>query len=59
MLSLVVLGHTNAEIGEELGISVRTVRMHTDLLKKKFKVKRRRELIALRIHFGVERPQAA
>jgi DNA-binding NarL/FixJ family response regulator len=45
VLDLVKEGFDNAEIARELGISVRTVRAHTDALKAKLKVRRRCELI--------------
>jgi DNA-binding CsgD family transcriptional regulator len=46
VLQLVVRGHTNAEIGRRLGISARTVRIHTDALKRKLGVTQRRQLLA-------------
>ena len=37
---------TNAEIGSQLGISVSTVQNHVHAVLKKFRVRRRREVIA-------------
>ncbi|WP_114796216.1 helix-turn-helix domain-containing protein [Gaiella occulta] len=45
VLGLVKAGFDNTEIAERLGISVRTVRVHTDALKMKLGVRRRSELI--------------
>jgi DNA-binding NarL/FixJ family response regulator len=47
VLELVRLGYTNAEIGVALGIATRTVRLHTDALKRKLSVDSRRRLHAV------------
>ena len=44
VLGLIADGFTEAEIALELGISPRTVRMHSDVLRVKLGVARRREL---------------
>jgi DNA-binding CsgD family transcriptional regulator len=44
VLPLVAEGLTDAEIGERLGISGRTARMHVEALKAKLGVSRRREI---------------
>lgn len=45
VLRLLVDGYDNAEIASQLGIAVRTVRLHTDALKVKLGARRRSELI--------------
>jgi DNA-binding CsgD family transcriptional regulator len=45
VLRLVAHGHSNAEIALALAISPRTVRMHTDVLKAKLGVARRRQIL--------------
>lgn len=52
VLILVVDGLTDREIGEQLGISARTVRMHVDALRLKFGVERRRQLLAAYHHLA-------
>jgi len=37
-------GLTNEEIGDELGISPRTVKAHTDVIRRKLGVRRRRQI---------------
>ena len=44
VLALIADGLTDAEAGEQLGISPRTVRMHADVLRAKLGVDRRRQL---------------
>lgn len=44
VLRLIADGCTEAEIAITLGISPRTVRMHSDALRAKFNVARRRQL---------------
>lgn len=44
VLALIARGRTDREIGVALGISPRTVRMHTDALRLKLSVRRRRDL---------------
>lgn len=49
VLQLVALGHTNPEIGERLGISVRTVESHRVHISQKTGLHLRRELVQLAI----------
>lgn len=49
VLRLVALGHTNPEIGERLGISVRTVESHRVHISQKTGLHLRRELVQLAI----------
>jgi DNA-binding CsgD family transcriptional regulator len=44
VLGFIADGHTEVEIASALGISPRTVRMHSDILRTKFGVTRRRQL---------------
>lgn len=44
VLDLIADGHTEVEIASVLGISPRTVRMHSDVLRTKLGVGRRRQL---------------
>jgi DNA-binding CsgD family transcriptional regulator len=44
VLRLVAMGHTAEEIGSALGISARTARAHTDALRSKLGVSRRRQI---------------
>ena len=53
ILRLAALGRTNREIGEELGISVRTVETHRANLMQKLDLKNVQELIAFAIKHGV------
>jgi RNA polymerase sigma factor (sigma-70 family) len=41
---LVERGLTNEEIGAQLGISARTVKAHTDVIRRKLGVRRRRQI---------------
>jgi len=47
VLHWVAMGLTDQEIGAELGISARTVRMHCDALRWKFNVAHRRHLLPI------------
>jgi two-component system response regulator NreC len=47
VLRLLVLGHTNREIGALLHVSVRTVESHRANLRRKLGVSRRSELVRL------------
>lgn len=47
VLYWVAMGLTDQEIGAELGISARTVRMHCDALRGKFRVTKRRQLLRI------------
>ncbi len=44
VVSLIAAGCSNAEIGARLGISPRTARAHSDALRQKLGVKRRRQI---------------
>jgi DNA-binding CsgD family transcriptional regulator len=44
VLALIAAGCSNEEIAERLGISPRTVKAHSDALRVKFGVRRRREI---------------
>ena len=45
MLRLIALGHTNAEIGEQLFLSVRTVESHRAHIQQKLRLSSRAELV--------------
>ena len=45
MLSLIALGYTNAEIGEQLFLSVRTVETHRAHVQQKVGLSTRAELV--------------
>ena len=47
VLALIVDGYTFGEIAERLGISERTVKSHSDLLRRKLGAERKRNLILL------------
>ena len=44
VLALLAEGFTDDEIGERLGISPRTAKAHTDVLRQKLRVARRRQI---------------
>jgi DNA-binding NarL/FixJ family response regulator len=55
VLTLLAVGMTASEIGEALGISARTARAHTDVLKQKLAVRRSREIpLAYRLRTGLD-----
>lgn len=55
VLKLIALGHTNAEIAEQLYLSVRTVETHRAHLQQKLRLSRRAELVRYAIdHHLVE-----
>jgi DNA-binding CsgD family transcriptional regulator len=59
VVALIAAGCSNDEVGARLGISPRTVKAHSDVLRQKLGVKRRRQIpIAYRILTG-EDPLAA
>ena len=45
MLRLIALGHTNAEIAEQLFLSVRTVETHRAHIQQKLRLSSRAELV--------------
>ena len=57
IVELVVAGHTNKMIAEELGISVRTVENRRARIKKKLGVESRAELMALAASSSLAAPQ--
>lgn len=53
VVELVAAGLSNEEIGEQLGISPRTVKAHCDVLRQKLGVARRRQIpVAYRLLTG-------
>jgi ATP/maltotriose-dependent transcriptional regulator MalT len=46
VVELIAAGYSNAEVGARLGISPRTARAHTDVLRQKLGVSRRRQIPA-------------
>ena len=44
VVSLIAAGFSNAEVGQRLGISPRTVKAHSDALRIKLGVSRRRQI---------------
>jgi two-component system, NarL family, response regulator NreC len=53
VLRLIALGHTNAEIGERLYISIRTVESHRAHIQQKLQVSRRSELVRYALEQGL------
>jgi two-component system response regulator NreC len=53
VLRLIALGHTNAEIAEQLFISVRTVESHRAHIQQKLRVSRRAELVRYALEQGL------
>lgn len=53
VLRLVALGHTNADIAEELYVSVRTVETHRAHVQQKLGVKSRAELVRITREHGL------
>jgi two-component system response regulator NreC len=53
VLRLIALGHTNAEIAEQLYISVRTVETHRAHIQQKLGVSSRAELVASALSRGL------
>jgi ATP/maltotriose-dependent transcriptional regulator MalT len=46
VVELIAAGCSNEEVGERLGISARTAKAHTDVLRQKLGVSRRRQIPA-------------
>jgi ATP/maltotriose-dependent transcriptional regulator MalT len=44
VVQLIAAGCSNEEVGERLGISARTAKAHTDVLRQKLRVARRRQI---------------
>lgn len=53
ILRLIALGHTNAEIAEQLYISVRTVESHRAHIQQKLRVTKRSELVRYALERGM------
>jgi two-component system response regulator NreC len=56
VLRLIALGHTNAEIGEELCLSVRTIETHRSRIQGKLALSSRAELVGYALEHGLVRP---
>jgi ATP/maltotriose-dependent transcriptional regulator MalT len=53
VVELIAAGYSNEEIGDQLGISPRTVKAHCDVLRQKLGVSRRRQIpVAYRLLTG-------
>jgi two-component system response regulator NreC len=53
ILRLIALGHTNAEIGEQLFLSVRTVESHRSHIQQKVRLSTRAELVRYALRHGL------
>ena len=53
MLKLIALGHTNAEIGGQLYLSVRTVESHRSHIQQKTRQSSRAELVRYALQNGL------
>jgi two-component system response regulator NreC len=53
VLRLIALGHTNAEIGEQLYLSVRTVETHRSHIQQKLRLSTRAELVGYALQRGL------
>jgi two-component system response regulator NreC len=53
VLRLIALGHTNAEIGEQLFLSVRTVETHRAHIQQKLRLSSRAELVRYALEHGM------
>jgi two-component system response regulator NreC len=53
VLRLIALGHTNAEIGEQLFLSVRTVETHRSHIQQKLRLSTRSELVGYALERGL------
>jgi two-component system response regulator NreC len=53
VLRLIALGHTNAEIGEQLYLSVRTVETHRSHIQRKLRLSSRAELVGYALDRGL------
>jgi DNA-binding NarL/FixJ family response regulator len=58
VVQLIAQGFSNAEIAERLGISPRTVKAHSDALRTKLRVSRRRQIPAAFRELTGEDPHA-
>ncbi|HEX3693734.1 MAG TPA: response regulator transcription factor [Solirubrobacteraceae bacterium] len=57
VLTLIALGHTNAEIAEKLYLSVRTVETHRAHIQQKLSLSSRAELVAYALKRGLIKPE--
>jgi two-component system response regulator NreC len=57
ILRLIAFGHTNAEIAEQLVISVRTVESHRAHIQQKLRVSKRSELVRYALERGMLEPE--
>jgi two-component system response regulator NreC len=53
VMRMLAAGHTNKEIGEELGISVRTVEMHRERVLQKLKLSTRADIVRYALARGM------
>jgi two-component system, NarL family, response regulator NreC len=53
VLRMIALGHTNAEIGEQLFLSVRTVESHRAHIQQKLRLNKRAELVKYALDHGI------
>ena len=53
VLRLIALGHTNAEIGEQLFLSVRTVETHRSHIQRKLRLTTRADLVGCALERGL------
>jgi two-component system response regulator NreC len=53
VLRLIALGHTNAEIGQQLAISIRTVETHRAHIHRKLGLSTRAELVRYALKRGL------
>lgn len=53
VLRLIALGHTNAEIAEQLSISIRTVESHRAHIQRKLQLSKRAELVRYALEHGL------
>ena len=53
VLRLIALGHTNAEIADQLVISVRTVESHRAHIQQKLRLSKRSELVRYALEHGL------
>jgi DNA-binding NarL/FixJ family response regulator len=58
VIHLIAQGYSNVEIAEHLGISPRTVKAHSDALRTKLRVNRRRQIPAAFRELTGEDPHA-
>ena len=57
VLRLIALGHTNAEIAEQLYLSIRTVESHRAHIQQKLRLSGRAELVHYALERGLVRPE--